>query len=409
MGITIQEISDAAILALKAANYQESSINENTKLFKRLRKYAENKGQEYYTPELGESFRNAQAGEKTQHYCKHSMQLKNRCIEIFDEYLSTGEIDLKMRKASRVAAPATLHFSQIHRNYLKALNSDGKRLETIASFRNVACKYLEFLESQGITSSSEATAETVHGFLSEIRQTWAEGSIRTALSALRSFFEHTRESTLLNATNRIRPIRTHKITPMLTDLEERNLCESLRSNPTISLRDKAIVLLSLLTGMRSCDIIGLRLQDIDWRIGIITVVQRKTGNLLSIPLLPALGNAIVDYIAFERPASESNTLFLRKKAPHNPLHDHASCYAIVRLAMLAAGISFEGKYCGTRLLRHNAASKMLRAEAPVGIISAVLGHSDPDSTNVYLTVDDVRMRECCLPIPGELIDGEGGK
>jgi integrase len=409
MGISVQEISDAAISALRAANYQESSVYENTKLFKRLRKYAESMGQVNYTTELGEGFRSAQSGERTKSYCRHSLQLKNRCVEMFNEYLVTGVIDLRVRKESRIAAPATTHFYQVHRHYLNTLCSDGKQPETIASFRNVICKYLETLETHGITSLGDATAETVNIFLSEIRETWAEGSLRTALSALRSFFKHTGDTVLLNAANRVRPIRTHKITPMLTDLEERSLCEALRSNSTISFRDKAIVLLSLLTGMRACDIVNLRMQDIDWRIDIITIVQRKTGNPLSIPLLPALGNAIVDYIAFERPASGSTALFLRKKAPHGPLYGHTSCYAIVRLAMLAAGISLDEKYCGTRLLRHNAASKMLRAEAPIGIISAVLGHSDPDSTDIYLAVDDARMRECCLPVPGDPIDWEGGK
>jgi integrase len=43
------------------------------------------------------------------------------------------------------------------------------------------------------------------------------------------------------------------------------------------------------TGLRACDIAGLRLADVDWRGTTIAVVQQKTGNPLTLPLpLPPL-------------------------------------------------------------------------------------------------------------------------
>ena len=55
---------------------------------------------------------------------------------------------------------------------------------------------------------------------------------------------------------------------------------------------------------------------------------------------------------------------------------------------------------GTRVLRHSAASRLLRAAVPLPTISAVLGHADPESTNLYLSVDEARLLECVLPVPG---------
>ena len=54
---------------------------------------------------------------------------------------------------------------------------------------------------------------------------------------------------------------------------------------------------------------------------------------------------------------------------------------------------------GTRLLRHNAASRLLAAATPLPTISAVLGHANPESTNLYLSVDRERLLECVLPVP----------
>ena len=54
---------------------------------------------------------------------------------------------------------------------------------------------------------------------------------------------------------------------------------------------------------------------------------------------------------------------------------------------------------GTRLLRHNAASRMLRAATPLPTISAVLGHASEESTKQYMSVDEDRLLECVLPVP----------
>jgi len=48
---------------------------------------------------------------------------------------------------------------------------------------------------------------------------------------------------------------------------------------------------------------------------------------------------------------------------------------------------------------HSAASRLLRAAVPLPTISAVLGHADPESTNVYLSVDHERLLDCVLPVP----------
>jgi site-specific recombinase XerD len=54
---------------------------------------------------------------------------------------------------------------------------------------------------------------------------------------------------------------------------------------------------------------------------------------------------------------------------------------------------------GTRVLRHNAASRLLRAAVPLPTISAVLGHASPESTDLYLSVDEDRLLDCVLDVP----------
>ena len=165
----------------------------------------------------------------------------------------------------------------------------------------------------------------------------------------------------------------------------------------VSARDAAITLLALSTGLRACDIVALRLGDVDWRGHTIGIVQQKTGNPLTLPLPALLLGKLAAYVLDERPRCGDDHLFLRAVAPHTRLGDHASVHRVTVETFRKAGV--RGVKAGTRLLRHNAASRLLAAAVPLPTISAVLGHASPDSTNLYMSVDRARLLDCVLPIP----------
>ncbi|MGP5220520.1 tyrosine-type recombinase/integrase [Arthrobacter rhombi] len=170
-------------------------------------------------------------------------------------------------------------------------------------------------------------------------------------------------------------------------------------------RDAAITLLALVAGLRACDLIALRLRDINRRESTVGIVQQMTGNPLVLPLLPVIAEKLAQYVLVDRPDTRNDHVFLRSVAPHTELSDHASIYEVTRRTFSAAG-TYRLK-AGTRLVRHNAATRLLRAGTPLPTISAVLGHADPDSTNAYLATDTEHMRACVLPLPAALQQGAG--
>ena len=85
------------------------------------------------------------------------------------------------------------------------------------------------------------------------------------------------------------------------------------------------------------------------------------------------------------PAPADDHVFLRSVAPHIRLADHASVHRVTAETFRKAGVT--DVKAGTRLLRHNAASRLLRAAVPLPTISAVLGHASQESTNLYMSVD----------------------
>jgi integrase len=206
----------------------------------------------------------------------------------------------------------------------------------------------------------------------------------------------TGRSDLVDALNLAGVRRSHPIIPVLGD-EVGEMVVAACASGAVSARDAAITLLALTTGLRACDIVGLRLGDIDWRGQTIGIVQQKTGNPLCLPLPALLVAKLADYVLDERPGTADDHVFVRSVAPHVALGDHASVHRVTVTTFRKAGVS--DPKAGTRLLRHNAASRLLRSAVALPTISALLGHASEESTNLYMSVDRDRLVECVLPVP----------
>lgn len=182
----------------------------------------------------------------------------------------------------------------------------------------------------------------------------------------------------------------------MEDADEERVVRACASG-VVSARDAAITLLALSTGLRACDIVALRMGDVDWRGHTIGLVQQKTGNPLTLPLPALLLSKLASYVLDERPSSADDHLFLRSVAPHTRLNDHATVHRVTVETFRKAGVN--QPKAGTRLLRHNAASRLLAAAVPLPTIAAVLGHASEESTNLYMSVDRLRLLDCVLPVP----------
>ena len=191
--------------------------------------------------------------------------------------------------------------------------------------------------------------------------------------------------------------RNHNILDPLTG-EETSAVFAVLNPGKVTARDRAIVLLALTSGLRACDIVGLLIDGIDWRAETLTLTQSKTGIPLTLPLLPAVGNAVSEYLLHGRPATDDRHVFVRTKAPHHQLSGHTAIYCVMKRVFTMAGVA-PGR-CGTLLARHSVASRMLATGTPLPTISAVLGHTRPESVDRYLETDVTSMRACVLPLPG---------
>lgn len=396
MDVMVVQVGAAVVDALRAAGYMESTIGQYEKSIRALAGFVEDRGG-VYTTSLGAAFASTTVSPRTGRFSAQRRFDYGRLVSLFDGYVQTGRVELSPRKRGGGGArPVTGQFAALDDAWEADMAERGLAPATREAYGRVARGYLAFLESGGIHGLDAADGASVLAFLESLSQRWATSSLFWVVSNFRPFLKFTHRVDLVDAVNLAGVKRSHGILPVLSDDAQQRVVDACTTR-MVSARDAAVTLLAMTTGLRACDIVGLRLADIDWRGQTIGIVQQKTHNPLTLPL-PALVTAtLADYVLNERPDSHDDHVFLRSKAPHSRLADHASIYKVTADTFRRAGVT--DVRAGTRFLRHSAASRLLRATVPLPTIAAVLGHASPESTNLYLSVDTDRLLECVLPVP----------
>jgi site-specific recombinase XerD len=162
------------------------------------------------------------------------------------------------------------------------------------------------------------------------------------------------------------------------------------------LRNGALLLLLARLGLRSHEVVGLRLGDIDWKEGRLRVLG-KARRETRLPLPQDVGDAILRYLEAERPTATTDYIFLTSRAPIGPLST-AGLRDVVGRAIERAGVQAPSR--GTHILRHSLATSLLREGASLDAIGAVLRHRNVDTTALYAKVDVDLLRQVAQPWPG---------
>jgi len=165
------------------------------------------------------------------------------------------------------------------------------------------------------------------------------------------------------------------------------------------LRDHAILLLLSRLGLRAGDIVGMRIDDIDWHRGTLCL-QGKSYRETVLPLPQDVGDALVAYLRKGRPRSDSPRVFLTVLAPTRPFTTSAAVSDVVRFALSRAGIH-NPPTRGAHLLRHSAATAMLRSGSTLDAIATVLRHRSSQTTAHYAKVDETMLQSIAQPWPGD--------
>lgn len=258
---------------------------------------------------------------------------------------------------------------------------------TVVTTVGIVRRFLTALPACDAAALTGLTVQQVHGFVLSEADRLSTGATRASLGALRSFLRYLFATGMLSrdlsvTVPRIAGSRLATLPRALPPGTVAALLASCDRRTPIGTRDFAIMTLQVRLALRANEVASLRLEDLHWRAGELTV-HGKGARTERLPLPADVGDALADYLRRGRPrAPEVRTVFLRGRPPAEPISRNA-VVLVCRSASRRAGIAV----VGTHRLRHTAATQMLQAGASLREVGQVLRHRRDSTTAIYAKVD----------------------
>lgn len=224
--------------------------------------------------------------------------------------------------------------------------------------------------------------------------------LRNLVVSLRSFLRFLEHSGVLCeglARAVPQPVRALPPPPPITlqPQERRKLLNSFPRSTPKGRRDHAIALCLSELALRSEEVVGLTLDDLDWRAMTVRLRQTKQRRQRLLPLPDSVARTIMKYLKRGRPPTRNRALFVSHLAPYDGPLTASYVRVLIRRAFTRCGMEPRG----THILRHTWATWAHRRGSGLKLIADVLGHRSLESTQRYAHVNVEELRRVALPWP----------
>lgn len=391
--VEIKKLIEQCLNYFYESGYAKGTIDYYKCLWtKGILQYMSDKGIDMYTPDVGAKFiESTQHQDMSNHECE-----RIRSIHALNDIMTVGYIRKQCVRAAFYSLDGAIG-KQMEKLVLHLISlRRGKN--TLKHYRSCLGNFLYYLDMIGVQNIKQITEEHVIRFLSS-----QQLNREKTLSIIRCLFLFWRQENIIDgrfeeffATYKLR--KKERIPSYYTTEEIKVIENSVSRSSALGKRNYAMILLASRLGLRASDIMSLKFSDIDWDNDLIKLRIQKTGKTIELPLLADVGNAIIDYLRYGRPASTSQNIFLSSRAPYIAATQSMVCGNINKIIRLS-GVNIDKKRHGPHSLRHSLASNMLENGATMPIISEVLGHRNTETTMTYLKINLVALRKCVLPVP----------
>ena len=273
---------------------------------------------------------------------------------------------------------------------------------TLKRQSQIVGEFLEWIKFEGEYSQlARLNINDIEAFIQHLSKRMGRVALQKPIGIMRNFlrflnFNEWIPSGLDKQMDTPRIYRQEKLPQSLPWETIKSFLNSIDRRTAIGIRDYAMFSLMVTYGLRACDVVALKLDDIKWKKKCIQFYQTKTGKYLELPLTDEVGSAIYNYLKNVRNNGKYREIFLRQKAPCGILKPTAVTEAFQSWSLKSGlGIPFKG----TRCLRHSYALHFIRSGLSVKTIGDLLGHHSPESTDVYIRLSTEDLRTVPLNIP----------
>ena len=397
--LTLAELLHELEEEMQCLNYSKVRMQFYRRRLKMLLQFAEERKEFFYSESLGIDFleKNFNCAQTSNNH------LELRLIRVIEHFELHHTILPRYHKHKELLTDP--YFITISGRFKSYCISNNYSQITVGHYVKQAALFMDYLKSKNIKNCNEISTLLIHEYITTLLG-YSHHTVGQVICSMRAFFRFLLEieevQTDFSAkTPRLQARRQTRIPSVWTENELKSLITAIdRDNPK-GKRDYAIILLACCLGIRCADIKHLKIDDFHWEEKKLVFNQSKTKKMISLPITPEVGWAVIDYLKYGRPKIDSSYLFVRYLAPFSPFSESNHLTDLIKKYMKLACLPTLKKKRGMHSLRHTMASMLLEKETPLVIISDILGHIDTDSTAVYLKVDIKKLKECALSFMGE--------
>ena len=202
--------------------------------------------------------------------------------------------------------------------YADHCRRNGLREGSVQLYWKLALRFLKGLEDAGVTGAADIGPHEVSCACLALKSNYYLSAIHTFLRFL------TEEGYTQRDYSCIVPLfkRPQPMPPVYSEAEIRRIEAAVDRQGPHGKRDYAALLLATRLGIRGGDIATLTFEELDFKRNTICLTQQKTAVLLSLPMLPEIKAALLDYLEHERASSDSAYVFLSLKPPFSHISVH---------------------------------------------------------------------------------------
>ena len=250
----------------------------------------------------------------------------------------------------------------------------------------------------GTVRMDRVSPAAVAAFVTGQSRFYAIGSVKQVTVALRSLLRYlfAAELTDRDLSPSVPPVAGWRMSALPVSGQDGDLAAMLAGcdrSTVIGARDFAVLMLMSRLGLRACEIARLRLEDLDWRSGELSV-RGKGGRVDRLPLPADVGGAVAGYLRLRRSPSACREVFLRACGPEAPM-SRESAVMIPRRACERAGLPAAGAH----RLRHRAATLVVNNGGSLAEAAQLLRHGSETVTAIYAKVDRAALAAVACPWP----------
>ena len=388
----IEDVLRDSQTMLKRQGYRIGKSRRYETIYRSLAQFSHSKFGGEYSIEVGEAFiqsLNDREIPLSAGYIRSNMVVVKRANHVIE-----GDTNWKPSKPSLEYECSV--FCDEAKKYSEYLRNSGKTKNDIRSRMHVVSRFLRFIDESGVVQLDAITAQLIYG---AFERAGDKNGFRKCVGAFfRYAYRHGLTgqdfSVLVPSVSRHTPVPT-----VYTPDEIEKIVEKSSESKISGKRNKAIVLIAVRLGLRSCDIANLRFNNINHKTGMIEITQIKTKEPLELPLLPEIRDAIDDYKNNERPESSSETIFLCNNTLHSDPIQARTIYSIVSRIIDASGIVTAGRKRGAHALRSSLATALLSEGYSHREVQEGLGQKSPEAVKFYAKTEVDKLRKYALPVP----------